>query len=463
MLSTLLRCLLLLLPAFLPGMVRGQQLKLGNRPAEIGKASVLELESFNQGLRLTRVDTAAVNLVLDQLGPALRDSANGMIVFQPADSSIYLLAGGAWRRLVQAAELGIRTLNGDSSTAQTLLTGSTAGGYMEPHWVDSTQGRHFLFLPDASEDYRGFVSTGYQRWSGTKVFGSAPGVTALSPGSVLYIADGGDHLLAEDNTHFYWDQTHQRLGIGNNAPRATLEITGPAGESGLLLSNVTSATAPETGAPIGVDVDGQVVRIAPTGIQSLDGVSVPDQTFIAASDGDDFRIDKDAVAGTHTFHLPDASGSARGLVNTGAQSFAGNKSFAGNVAVSGTTQIGTSGTPLVSVLRDTVHMNVGSVPGSGYLDVDFAVPGATPGATVMVSPAQDLPANCSIGYARVSSNGHVTVRFMNNNETTYTFDEDVLNLALLGLLNVQVLTGFTNIPAAAIDPLEMDYYFTIIR
>ena len=53
--------------------------------------------------------------------------------------------------------------------------------------------------------------------------------------------------------------------------------------------------------------------------------------------GDDFWIDGSPVelGGIATFHIPSASATARGLVTTVAQTFAGNKSFTGDVSVAG--------------------------------------------------------------------------------------------------------------------------------
>jgi hypothetical protein len=48
--------------------------------------------------------------------------------------------------------------------------------------------------------------------------------TSLTTGSVLF-ADGGG-LLTESNSTFFWDNTNKRLGIGNNAPGAPLDIHG---------------------------------------------------------------------------------------------------------------------------------------------------------------------------------------------------------------------------------------------
>jgi len=73
-----------------------------------------------------------------------------------------------------------------------------------------------------------------------------------------------------------------------------------------------------------------------TGITSLNnqaGVNYPLQTLAVGTSGTDFTID--SVAGVHTFHIPDASASNRGLVTTGAQTIAGAKTFSGAITLSG--------------------------------------------------------------------------------------------------------------------------------
>lgn len=82
----------------------------------------------------------------------------------------------------------------------------------------------------------------------------------------------------------------------------------------------------------GVTSAGVVLPIP--GAFTLNGLTPTTQTFATGTTGSDFNI---ASSGsTHTFNIPDASASARGLISTGAQTIAGAKTFTGNTTVSGT-------------------------------------------------------------------------------------------------------------------------------
>lgn len=83
-----------------------------------------------------------------------------------------------------------------------------------------------------------------------------------------------------------------------------------------------------------------------SGITSLNGLTDDTQTFATGTSGSDFNI---VSAGTvHTFNIPSASTTARGLVTTGAQTFGGDKTFANNVAINGNTTIGATDSQTVT-------------------------------------------------------------------------------------------------------------------
>lgn len=61
------------------------------------------------------------------------------------------------------------------------------------------------------------------------------------------------------------------------------------------------------------------------GITTLNTLTAATQTFATGTSGSDFNIS--SATSTHTFNIPDAGASARGLVTTGTQTFAGSKTF----------------------------------------------------------------------------------------------------------------------------------------
>ena len=89
------------------------------------------------------------------------------------------------------------------------------------------------------------------------------------------------------------------------------------------LTDVASASAGQVLTKVGSDA----VWATPTdtGITSLNGLTVDTQTFEVGTSGSDFNISSSGSA--HTFNIPDASMSARGLVTTGFQEFNGSKVF----------------------------------------------------------------------------------------------------------------------------------------
>lgn len=95
------------------------------------------------------------------------------------------------------------------------------------------------------------------------------------------------------------------------------------------------------------------------GITTLNGLTDATQTFQTGTSGTDFVIS--SSAGVHTFNIPDASSTARGLMTTGTQTFNGNKTFANSLTTSGNMTIASTGSYVISgraSIRSSTSANI---------------------------------------------------------------------------------------------------------
>jgi hypothetical protein len=106
----------------------------------------------------------------------------------------------------------------------------------------------------------------------------------------------------------------------------------------------------------------ELTNVAGSGIGTLNTLTGATQTFAAGTSGSDFNIS--SVGTTHTFNIPDAATSARGLVTTGSQTFGGDKGFfgaliAGNISgtSAGTLKISGGDSNFVTITADYYSEN----------------------------------------------------------------------------------------------------------
>jgi len=108
----------------------------------------------------------------------------------------------------------------------------------------------------------------------------------------------------------------------------------------------------------------QIITTFTTGLTALNGLTAQVQNFATGTSGTDFNIS--SASTTHTFNLPDASASNRGVVTTGTQTFAGYKIFNGTIGANVDIQLATQGTALNTFLKNINATGQTSIGSNGF-------------------------------------------------------------------------------------------------
>jgi hypothetical protein len=171
--------------------------------------------------------------------------------------------------------------------------------------------------------------------SGSKVTGNIAG-NATNVTSVVAIANGGTGATTAP-------AARTNLGLGNvdntsdlskpisTATQAALDLKEDLSNKSINTSLGNSNVLYPTQNAVKTYVDTRVNGVA--AISTLNGLTSASQTFAVGTTGTDFNIT--STGSTHTFNIPSASASARGVVTTGAQTFAGSKTFSSDIVVNG--------------------------------------------------------------------------------------------------------------------------------
>lgn len=182
--------------------------------------------------------------------------------------------------------------------------------------IDTTAvGRAVMTAADAAAA-RTAIGAGTSSFSGAySALSGIPSTFAPSAHKTSHATGGSDALTAADIGAAATSHAHAASDITSGTIATARLATGTASASTYLRGDQTWQA------------------IAAGGISSLNALTDATQTFAAGTSGTNFAIS--SASGVHTFNLPDASATARGVVTTGSQTFAGAKTFSGNVTGQG--------------------------------------------------------------------------------------------------------------------------------
>ena len=145
----------------------------------------------------------------------------------------------------------------------------------------------------------------------------------------------------------------------------------------------------------------EVITTFSAGLTALNGLQAQVQNFATGTTGTDFAIN--SSGSTHTFNLPDASSTARGIVTTGVQTIAGAKTFTGAISASnlsgtntGDNATNTQYSGLAASKQNTLQntVNIKSINGNSLLGSgDLTVTGSTPSQSAYTILANNTAAS----------------------------------------------------------------------
>lgn len=320
------RRLALTLPLALLGLVQANgQMKIGSNPTQIHKASILELESNQQGLLLTRIgDFSLINTAIGG------DNVDGMVVYYTGASAdgpgLYMRKDGNWVKIASAAD----------AASNWSLKGN-AGTDPANNFVGTTDAQPLVFKTAGTERLK-LTADG-------KIVTSAVGAGVTGDLNVLLIQADGTIVQRTLPADVF---SNVITGITDGTTKITnADVTFAADASTSNESfQVTTDAATKTATIKAPVMDGSGTKTYGfmtkddwdklNNMMGINGLTIGSLLIDAAEAETDkaARITNDG-AGNYEIHLVAANETHNGVVTTTAQTFAGDKTFDGTLKTEG--------------------------------------------------------------------------------------------------------------------------------
>jgi hypothetical protein len=235
-------------------------------------------------------------------------------------------------------------------------------------FAKSGDGFIVAFLTDANDPAQLNIPAGnwnYEIYASMSSNGGTPQMYAE-----LYVYDGTTFtLIATSSNEIIYDGTALNLyTFAMAVPATSLTLTDRLAVKLYATNSGGKTTTIHT-------QDGhlcQIITTFSTGITALNGLTAQVQYFQVGTSGTDFNIS--STTATHTFNIPSASATNRGLITTGTQTIAGSKTFTATLYGTDSEFSGSVLSPIFSVINGTKVVNLQSL---ATLNRDIYLPDAS--------------------------------------------------------------------------------------
>jgi len=181
------------------------QVKIGENPNTINSASILELESLEKVLVISRASADE----MEEIEPL-----EGALIYNTDAACIFYYNGSNWQNLCAGASNLFFVDNGDGTYTIDLGDGPSTFGNPPETITSITDNMDGSYTYNAEDGQEILITTGVLNGNHIGTAGS------------VFFANRSTGAPFEANEAFFWDNENKRLGIGTNTPSNELHVEG---------------------------------------------------------------------------------------------------------------------------------------------------------------------------------------------------------------------------------------------